>query len=64
MKRVKEDSNMPYISRPHRKRLDPLIEQLAEELQKIGDEENAKEQGKYPAAYAGLLNYAVTRLVG
>ena len=55
---------MPYISRPHRKRLDPLIEQLAEELQKIGDEENAKEQGKYPAAYAGLLNYAVTRLVG
>ena len=55
---------MPYIPQKDRPRLDPLIDELAGELKKIGDEYNETEQGKYPTAYAGLLNYAVSRLVG
>ena len=55
---------MPYIVQKDRPRLDPLIDQLAAELQKIGDEYNAKEEGRYPGAYAGALNYAVSRLIG
>jgi len=53
---------MPYIPQKDRPRLDPLIDKLAEELKKIGDEYNKKEGGKNPTAYAGLLNYAVSRL--
>lgn len=55
---------MPYIPKKDRPRLDPLIDKLAAELKNIGDEYNQNEQGNYPAAYAGLLNYAVSRLVG
>lgn len=55
---------MPYIPPKDRPRLDPLIDRLAEELKKTGDEYNEEAQGKYPTAYAGLLNYAVSRLAG
>jgi hypothetical protein len=47
---------MPYIPPQHRQELDPLIDQLAsrivQEAAKIDQE----------AAFAGLLNYACTRL--
>lgn len=55
---------MPYIAQKDRSRLDPLIEKLAEELKTMGEEYNEAENGKYPAAYAGLLNYAVSRIIG
>ena len=55
---------MPYIPQKDRPRLDPLIDKLAEELKAVGNEYNEQESGKYPAAYAGLINYAVSRLVG
>jgi hypothetical protein len=47
---------MPYISQEHRRTLDPLIEQLA--LQIV---QESKVLG-YDASFAGLLNYACTRL--
>ena len=47
---------MPYISKNDRKELDPLINSLAEQIVK-----QAKNYG-YDGAFAGLLNYACTRL--
>lgn len=47
---------MPYIPPQHRKELDPLIDELAQRLT-----QQAKEMG-YDGAFAGLLNYACTRL--
>ncbi len=47
---------MPYIKSPHRKELDILIDQLAEGIiSQAGQSDD-------PAAFAGLLNYACTRL--
>jgi len=47
---------MPYVAPQHRRELDPLIDQLARSL--------VQEARKYEdaAAFAGLLNYACTRL--
>ena len=47
---------MPYIAPQHRQELDPLIDQLARGM--------IREAAKYDydAAFAGLLNYACTRL--
>ncbi len=47
---------MPYIAPKDRKKVDPLIDQLAEQI--------AKEAKSYKndAAFAGLLNYTCTRL--
>lgn len=47
---------MPYIAPKDRSKIDPLIDQLAERIV-----EEAKEY-KYDGAFAGLLNYASTRL--
>lgn len=47
---------MPYIHKNDRVPLDPLIDQLAEQLVKQAKTQN------YDAAFAGLLNYACTRL--
>ncbi|MCI2429715.1 hypothetical protein LM602_00035 [Candidatus Acetothermia bacterium] len=47
---------MPYIAPQDRRPLDPLIDQLAEQIVR-----QAKAQG-YDAAFAGLLNYVCTRL--
>jgi hypothetical protein len=47
---------MPYIAQKDRKDLDPLIDELASRIVA-----HAKEQG-YDGAFAGLLNYASTRL--
>ena len=47
---------MPYIAHKDREKLDPLIDQLAERI--VAE---AKEY-KYDGAFAGLLNYACTRL--
>jgi hypothetical protein len=47
---------MPYIAPHHRRQLDPLIEALAAGIAKEA------EQYDYTAAFAGLLNYACTRL--
>lgn len=47
---------MPYISQEHRQTLDPLIDRLT--LQIVRE---AQAMG-YDAAFAGLLNYACTRL--
>jgi hypothetical protein len=47
---------MPYIAQKDREKLDPLIDQLAEQIVK-----EAKEYG-YDGAFAGLLNYTCTRL--
>jgi len=48
---------VPYIAQKHRPRLDEHIEKLAEEIKKIAEEEGDKE-----VSFAGLLNYACTRL--
>jgi hypothetical protein len=47
---------MPYVAPQHRRELDPLIDELARGL--------VQEARKYEdaAAFAGLLNYACTRL--
>jgi len=46
---------MPYIAQAYRDKLDPYITQLADALAaEVVDEENE-------LAYAGLLNYAITR---
>jgi len=47
---------MPYIAPEQRQVLDPLIDALAERLAR-----EAREAGS-DGAFAGLLNYAVTRL--
>jgi hypothetical protein len=47
---------MPYIAPYDRRPLDPLIDQLAQQIVA-----QAKAQG-YDAAFAGLLNYTCTRL--
>lgn len=47
---------MPYIIPKQRKLLDPHIERLAEEIQRIAEE------CEDPHAFAGLLNYTCTRL--
>ena len=47
---------MPYISPRDRKKLDKAIDELAEKIV-----EEAKSHD-YDGAFAGLLNYAVTRL--
>jgi|SRR3989338_805554 len=47
---------MPYIPQKDRKKLDPFIDKLAEQIVKIAKEE------KYDAAFAGYLNYASTTL--
>jgi hypothetical protein len=50
---------MPYIETKDRKRLDPLVDRLAEELMNIDAEyEKAGER----VAFAGNLNYVITRL--
>jgi hypothetical protein len=46
---------MPYIDPQARRRLDPEIDILAEEIVKIA-------QGE-PASFSGLVNYTCTRLV-
>lgn len=48
---------MPYIPAEHRPRLDQHIDALGEEIKAI-----ANEKGQV-TAFAGLLNYAITRLV-
>ncbi len=48
---------MPYIKTEDRPRLDQHIDALADEIKAI-----VKEQGQ-ATAFAGLLNYAITRLV-
>lgn len=45
---------MPYIVPKDREKLDPLIDQLAEQL--VGQSK------EYDGAFAGLLNYTCTRL--
>ena len=47
---------MPYIAQKDRKKLDPLINKLADQIIKLAKEE------KYDAAFAGLLNYVSTSL--
>ncbi|MDD5640249.1 MAG: hypothetical protein PHX53_01285 [Syntrophales bacterium] len=47
---------MPYIQARHRQELDDLIDQLADRI--IGQ----SRQHEDPGAFAGLLNYACTRL--
>jgi hypothetical protein len=47
---------MPYIPPQHRQHLDPLIDQLAHRLVQEADRMGQE------AAFAGLLNYACTRL--
>lgn len=45
---------MPYIAPQDRRPLDPLIDQLAEQI--------VQQAQNHDAAFAGLLNYACTRL--
>jgi hypothetical protein len=47
---------MPYIAPQDRRPLDPLIDQLAQQIVAQAKAQN------YDAAFAGLLNYACTRL--
>jgi hypothetical protein len=47
---------MPYIAPEHRRKLDPLIDELAQGLVQEAKQHEAD------AAFAGLLNYACTRL--
>lgn len=47
---------MPYIAKQDRPSLDPLIDQLAQQIVSQAKAQN------YDAAFAGLLNYACTRL--
>lgn len=48
---------MPYISQKDRPRLDSAVETVANEIKSI-----AATYG-YPGAFAGLLNYSMTRLI-
>jgi hypothetical protein len=47
---------MPYIKAPLRREIDPLIDQLAAQISAQA------QQSQDPGAFAGLLNYACTRL--
>lgn len=47
---------MPYIKQEQRKKLDPIIDQLAKAIS-----DQAEEDGQ-ESAFAGLLNYACTSL--
>ncbi len=47
---------MPYIAQQDRRPLDPLIDQLAQQIVAQAKAQN------YDAAFAGLLNYTCTRL--
>ncbi len=47
---------MPYIAQHDRRPLDPLIDQLAQQIVTQAKAQN------YDAAFAGLLNYTCTRL--
>ena len=47
---------MPYIEPAERRALDPAIEALAAEIRALRDAQDD------PGGYAGLLNYACTRL--
>ncbi len=47
---------MPYIAPQDRRPLDPLIDQLAQQIVAQAKAQN------YDAAFAGLLNYTCTRL--
>ncbi len=47
---------MPYITQQDRRPLDPLIDQLAQQIVTQAKAHN------YDAAFAGLLNYTCTRL--
>lgn len=47
---------MPYIAQKDREKLDPLIDQLAEQIV------NEAKAADYEGAFAGLLNYSCTRL--
>jgi hypothetical protein len=47
---------MPYIAPDARSRLDPHIQRLAEEIAALAEEDG------HEAAFAGLLNYACTKL--
>jgi hypothetical protein len=53
---LRGDHQIPYIAKQHRQALDPLIDELAGRLS--GE---AQALG-YDGAFAGLLNYACTRL--
>ncbi|MGO9320415.1 MAG: DUF6899 family protein [Solirubrobacteraceae bacterium] len=47
---------MPYISAEARERLDPHIQELADEISRLADAEGDD------AAFAGFLNYSCTKL--
>lgn len=47
---------MPYIPQSQRDQLDPAINQLAKEVRAFHD-------GNNNASIAGILNYAITRLI-
>ncbi len=47
---------MPYIASHHRQALDPLIDQLAQQI--VHEAKGLRDDG----AFAGLLNYTCTRL--
>jgi len=47
---------MPYISAEARQRLDPHIQELADEIARLADDEGGD------AAFAGFLNYSCTGL--
>lgn len=48
---------MPYIPQQHRPKLDPHIDELAEAIKKV-----ALELGDEKTSFAGLWNYACTKL--
>lgn len=52
---------MPYIDQKERERLDNLVDRLAAELERM-DEEYKKRGGH--CAWAGNLNYIISRLIG
>jgi hypothetical protein len=47
---------MPYISAEARQRLDPHIQELADEIARLAESEGGD------AAFAGFLNYSCTKL--
>jgi Domain of unknown function (DUF6899) len=48
---------MPYVPTEARQRLDPHVEQLANAINALADEQ------EHESAFAGYLNYACTRLL-
>ena len=51
-----EVSPVPYISAEARERLDPCIQELADEIERLANAEGGD------AAFAGFLNYSCTKL--